>query len=152
VNRYAGDGVTTSSTTGTNSSTDTPGHGSFITEGNSPYDWRSPQNNNLWQGVNGINNPCPSGYRLPTEAELNAERAIFPTQNASGAYNSVLKLPMAGLRTGSNGSRNVVGTYGFYWSSTVSGTNASYLDFNSSNAGMLTSYRANGNSVRCLKD
>ncbi len=38
------------------------------------YDWRSPQNDNLWQGVNGINNPCPSGYRLPTEAELEAER------------------------------------------------------------------------------
>ncbi len=152
VNRYAGDGVTTSSTNGNNSSTDTPGHGDFITEGSSPYDWRSPQNNNLWQGVNGINNPCPSGYRLPTEAELNAERAIFPTQNASGAYNSVLKLPVAGIRNGSNGSLLVVGTNGLYWSSTVSGTSALSLRFDSSSALMITDRRANGGSVRCLKD
>ncbi len=56
----------TSPTTSTLSSIDQPAHGSFIVAPNSPYDWRSPQNNNLWQGVNGINNPCPSGYRFPT--------------------------------------------------------------------------------------
>ena len=63
----------TSATTSTLSSTDQPAHGNFIIAPSSPYDWRSPQNANLWQGVNGINNPCPSGYRLPTEAELEAE-------------------------------------------------------------------------------
>ncbi|NDB36338.1 MAG: hypothetical protein EB023_13595, partial [Flavobacteriia bacterium] len=64
----------TSPTTGTLSSVDQPAHGSFILAPNAPYDWRSPQNANLWQGVNGVNNPCPSGYRLPTETELNNER------------------------------------------------------------------------------
>jgi hypothetical protein len=56
------------------SSTDQPAHGNFITVNSGDYDWRSPQNNQLWQGVKGINNPCPSGYRIPTEAELNEER------------------------------------------------------------------------------
>lgn len=49
----------TSNTTSTNATTDTPSHGDFILEGGSPQDWRVPQNDNLWQGVNGVNNPCP---------------------------------------------------------------------------------------------
>ncbi len=51
-----------------------PWDGKFITEDSSPYDWLVPQNSNLWQGINGTNNPCPSGYRLPTENEWEAER------------------------------------------------------------------------------
>lgn len=45
-----------------------------------------------------------------------------------------------------------VGTNGNYWSSTVSGTIARNLNFNSSNANMNTNNRAHGNSVHCLKD
>jgi hypothetical protein len=59
---------------------------------------------------------------------------------------------MAGNRNNSNGSLNNVGTNGNYWSSTVSGTNARNLNFNSSNANMNDNNRANGFSVRCLKD
>jgi len=142
----------TSSTTSTNSSDNVPGHGDFITEGSSPYDWRDPQNTNLWQGTRGINNPCPGGYRLPTEAELDAERTSWGSNNSAGAIGSVLKLPMAGFRRNSNGSLVNVGTYGYYWSSTVSGTDARYLFFSSSDAYMYTYYRAYGRSVRCLKD
>ena len=112
-----------SSTTATLSSIDQPTNGNFITINSGNYDWRSPQNTNLWQGVNGVNNPCPSGYRLPTETELNAERASWsPNNNSAGAFASPLKLPMAGFRSSSNGSLLSVGTEGVYWSSTVSGT------------------------------
>ena len=45
----------------TNSATDVPNHGSFILEPDPPWDWRVSQNDNLWQGVAGINNPCPAG-------------------------------------------------------------------------------------------
>jgi uncharacterized protein (TIGR02145 family) len=114
--------------------------------------WRSPQNNNLWQGVNGVNNPCQSGYRLPTETELNAERLSWSTNNSAGAYASPLKLPMAGYRNFSNGSLNDVGSNCSYWSSTVSGTSSRLLTVISSTAYMNTSFRANGVSVRCLKD
>lgn len=55
--------IRTSGTTDTLSSMDVPGHGDFILAPNSPVDWRNPQNDNLWQGVNGINNPCPAGYK-----------------------------------------------------------------------------------------
>ena len=50
------------------SGVDDPGHGDFILANANLFDWRSPQNDNLWQGVSGTNNPCPSGFRLPTEA------------------------------------------------------------------------------------
>jgi len=142
----------TSGTTNTRSSSDTPGHSNFIYYNSSPYDWRNPQNNNLWQGVSGTNNPCPSGWRIPTYAELDTERASWSAQNYNGAYASLLKLTAAGNRNDSNGSLANVGSYGFYWSSAVNDTGASYLAFSSFAANMLSSYRANGFSVRCIKD
>ena len=139
----------TSVTTATLSSTDVPGNANFIL---ASFDWRSPQNTSLWQGVNGVNNPCPSGYRLPTETEMDAERASWISNSSAGAFASPLKLPVAGYRTSGSGSLFIVGSSGFYWSSTFSGTNSRYLYFSSSNANMFTYYRAFGFSVRCLKD
>jgi uncharacterized protein (TIGR02145 family) len=131
------------------SSTDQPGHGDFITDATSPYDWRNPKNNNLWQGVNGVNNPCPNGFRLPTESEWRAEQIT----NAETAYNN-LKLPMAGGRSTRDGSLGNVGTIGLYWSSSVSGVSSSFrLGFNSNIAGMcFCGLRADGRSVRCIKE
>ncbi|PIP46684.1 MAG: hypothetical protein COX15_00065, partial [Candidatus Colwellbacteria bacterium CG23_combo_of_CG06-09_8_20_14_all_42_19] len=57
----------TSATTSNLSSSNNPGHSNFILAPNSPYNGRSPQNDNLWQGVTGTNNPCPSGWRIPTD-------------------------------------------------------------------------------------
>ncbi len=142
----------TSQTTSTLSSSDTPGHGKFITTSTSPYDWRSPQNNNLWQGVNGTNNPCPEGFRIPTAAEWDAERASWSSRNSAGAFASPIKLPVAGARYDSSGSLDYVGSGGYYWSGTVGGTFAQYLLFNSGGAFMNGIYRAYGFSVRCLKD
>jgi len=99
------------------------------------FKWKNDhQNVNLWQGVNGVNNPCPSGYRIPTDTEINAERSSWGQQNSSGAFSSPLKLPVAGFRTYSNGSLGGVGTDGHYWSSTVSGTGSRPLGFDGSGA------------------
>ena len=142
----------TSLTTYILSSVDQPAHGNFIEINSGNYDWRSPQNTNLWQGVNGVNNPCPSGYRLPTETELNNERLSWGSNNGAGAFAAPLKWTRAGVRSFSNGSLSNVGTYGYYWSSTVSGAGSRYLRFDSSTALMLDNFRADGFSVRCLKN
>ena len=142
----------TSATTTTLSSIDQPTNGDFILIPNPPYDWRSPQNTNLWQGVNGVNNPCPSGYRLPTDTEINAERLSWSTNNGAGAFASPLKLPLAGFRYFFNGSFYEVGTFGLYWSSAVSGTYSPILNFTTSAADVSDDNRARGFSVRCLKD
>jgi len=142
----------TSTTTSTLSNSDDPGHDDFITIDSDPYDWRSPQNDNLWQGVNGINNPCPDGYRLPTEAELDAERQSWSSNDASGAANSPLKLRVLGSRRYSSGSIMDVGSKGFFWSSTVGGTYSRCLYFTGHGAMMTSMHRAFGFSVRCIKD
>ena len=142
----------TSVTTSTLSSLDAPGHANFITNIAGTYDWRSPQNDNLWQGVNGVNNPCPSGFRIPTSAELETERLTWASNNDAGAFGSPLLFSVAGYRFSSDGSLSNVGSYGYYWSSTVNGTNSSFLNFYSGHARMTSSYRAYGFSVRCIKD
>ena len=149
-------GTAVNGTTATLSTTDTPGHGNFISNG----DWRNPQNDNLWQGVSGTNNPCPSGYRLPTETEFAAEQNNGGTgfwgtgslqNNSTGAFASPLKLPVVGYRH-LNGVLTNVGIWGNYWSSTVSGTYTRYLYFGPSVANWDNMTRGRGCSVRCIKD
>jgi len=139
----------TSPTTSTLSNSDVPGHDQFITAGSA--DWRSPQNNNLWQGKNGINNPCPEGFRIPTSAEWEAELASWNINDSEGAFASSLKLPVAGMRSASDGSIGLADSNG-YWSANVVGTNAEIMKFNSFSSGMGYTRRSLGSSVRCIKD
>jgi len=142
-----------SATTSTLSSTDNPGHGDFIAAPASPYDWRSPQNDNLWQGVSGINNPCPAGFRLPADTELLTEMASWGSQDASGAFASPLKFTMGGYRW-NTGSYWGIGSWGMYWSSTINSTwdNSRHLWFFNTNADLTSEDRSSGFSVRCIMD
>ena len=123
----------------------------FRTVSAAPYDWLSTQDGNRWYGEASVNDPCPAGYRVPSDYEWQAERNTWATKNIAGAF-TALKLPVAGGRNYSNGTLNGVGSYGSYWSSTVSGTYARYLEFSSSIAYMFSHPRAHGYSVRCIKD
>ncbi|PWH82199.1 FISUMP domain-containing protein [Brumimicrobium oceani] len=146
---------TTSVNTSITSAIDVPGHGDYITNSNFPYDWRIPQNDNLWQGLSGINNPCPTGYRIPTEEEWYDETITWISPDKIGAYASVLKLPMAGYRD-FFGTPYQNGNTSAYWSSTIHPsypTRARTLTFNTNNASSTAlNYRAVGCSVRCIKD
>ncbi len=142
----------TSTTTTTLSSVDQPTNGNFILVTSAPYNWRSPQNANLWQGVSLINNPCPSSYRLPTQAELIAEYQSWSSQNSAGAFASPLKWTRAGNRDAGSGGLFGVGVSGDYWSSTVSGSASYNLDFSTGNVFMNFDNRGNGFSVRCIND
>ncbi len=141
----------TSGTTTNLSNSDTPGHDDFFLLSDSPWDWRSPQNDNLWQDVNGTNNPCPEGFRLPTGGELDAERGSWSSNTSAGAYASALKLPVAGYRR-IDGSLHHVGFKGFYWTATVHGASSVYLGLESYDGGIGYYHRALGYSVRCIKE
>ncbi len=141
-----------SATTTTLSSTDQPGHGMFILAPNSPFDWRATPNDNLWQGENGVNNPCPTGYRLPNYTELEAERTSWSQNNPAGAYLSPLKFTMAGSRYNTDASLNDVDLAGFYWICSGNGLNAGYIGFRSNNGYIDKNYRSAGFSIRCIKD
>jgi uncharacterized protein (TIGR02145 family) len=149
-----------SHTTTTLSTTDVPENSSFILESLQGFGWRSPQNTNLWQGVNGINNPCPNGYRLPTETELNAELLSWSTADSAGAFASPLKLPLPSNRNSHDGSYLPVGSFGSYWSSTVSWNSEAGMGFPrnlmieilENTSTIIDNYLTYGTSVRCIKN
>lgn len=146
----------TSGTTSTTSNSDVPGHSNFIL-GNASLEWRSPSNLNLWQGISGTNNPCPSGFRIPTWSEWNLEQLDFVNtggNNSAGAFGSPLKIPLAGLRN-TDGNVQQTGTAGFYASSTANPAatpTAEHLYFNASTASQGLGAIAIGYSVRCIKN
>ena len=112
-----------------------------------------PQNDILWQGVSGLNNPCPAGFRLPTETELEVEFNPWNSDDSAGALGSPLKLVMAGYRYYSNGALVDAGSQGIIWSSTTTGITCFGLSFSGSNATITgTHSRAHGRSVCCIKD
>lgn len=142
----------TSGKTDVLSSTDNPGHSNFIYNDGSVTlypDWRDPRNDNLWQGSTGINNPCPSGWHVPTKTELDAENIT----SSNVAFNQ-LKLTYAGRRSTNSGNLigATIGTSGSYWASTTTGPDVYFLLFEPGGASVSPSGRSVGLSVRCIKD
>ena len=142
----------TSATTATLASVDKPATSDFINVKTGTQDWRNPQNSTLWQGVNGSNNPCPTGFRLPTVAEWNLEIEGWSGKNDVGAFASSLKLPLAGSRSTSTGDIALAGTGGYYWTSTVDGTRSRVVVISEAQAFVSTSVRGDGKSVRCIRN
>jgi hypothetical protein len=89
---------------------------------------------------------------LPTEAELDAERLSWSQNGSFGALASPLKWPVAGGRDNSSGTLYDVGTAGRYWGSTIIGTFSRFLFFFGNNAYVDYNQRANGYSIRCIKN
>ena len=149
--------IENSGTTGTLSTLDIPGHSNFITSTVANFDWKTngTKNNALWgdPGIGGSNNPCPTGWHVPTSTEWATVAGYFSPQTSVGAFNSVLKLPLAGNRSRIGAALNDRGSYGYYWSSSPSGSNALYLLFYSGGVHPASvNGRAYGFSVRCVKD
>jgi hypothetical protein len=144
------------------STIDYTGNNKFISCQTSQFgDWRNPQNPNLWQQSDTINNPCPIGYRVPTKSELDNERISWLTNNSIGAFNSNLKLPLTGFRHKGDGSIQHTTDVGVYWSNTISILEwGGYIGLNNSNslhfqdnAAHIESYvRGEGKAVRCVKN
>uniref|UniRef100_UPI0040566770 hypothetical protein n=1 Tax=Candidatus Electronema sp. TaxID=2698783 RepID=UPI0040566770 len=108
------------------------------------------------QETDGVNNPCPAGFRLPTADEWQEEIDSWTNKDNSGAFASILKLPMPICRAPySGGTVWFQGEYGYYWSSTTKDTFAKNLLLGDDFIGnpYINSYRrAAGYSVRCIKD
>jgi uncharacterized protein (TIGR02145 family) len=120
--------------------------------------WRNlTETGNTWTTAK---NPCPAGWRLPTQAELaSLGDGTWTTVNGVsgrlfGNGDNTLFLHAAGYRYYSRGSAYGVGSGGFYWSSSVNGTLTYYMLFTSRGVYPRSySYgRATGLSVRCVAE
>ena len=142
-------------TTSTLSTTDTPANALFITNTSNPdnADWRNPQNDGLWQGVTGTNNPCPIGYRLPTITELNNLMTAAGIVDKFTANSSTLKFTSTGFRAGtaSSGSISNAGNFSTIWSSSVDVGYSSFI-FITNIVSEGSFPRVIGMPVRCIKD
>ena len=116
----------------------------------------------IWESEN---DPCPTGWRVPTRYEfqsLFAPRVIrnWTTQDGVngvvfGEAPNQLFLPASGLRN-TSGALIATNEQGGYWSSThlTTSTNVNALFLNNTHlrVGIASSNRAQGFSVRCVED
>ena len=105
------------------------------------------------------NDPCPQGWRVPTEDELHSllnAGSEWTTRNGvyGRLFGSALFLPAPGWRNGFDGALFSVGWIGNYWrsSSAPHDISAHRLGFTSSSTSMHTTIRSPGMLVRCVAE
>ena len=134
----------------------------------------STDNSTSWATVN---DPCPSGWRVPTNAEMTAlvnsgstwvtagtrgsavNGRFFGTNNGTPAQctlpdnmNDCIFLPANGGRGSTNGAHNEDGSGGYYWSATqYNASNGYRLEFKSASISSSANYsKADGDNIRCV--
>ena len=108
------------------------------------------------------NDPCPAGWRVPTQAELTNLRnqpSTWTTRNGIngrlfGTVPNQIFLPAIDNRNGVDGHiSNAYTTFGRYWSSTHHDIDfARDLWFYSGGVGVDWNWQAHGHSVRCVAE
>lgn len=141
--------ITVSETTTSLSNSDNTSNGLFIIAPKNK-DWKINSNNNLWQSNSGLNNVCPTGFRLPTITEFLAEKEGI-VKNNSGNYSlGELKLPYSRVRTndGLVYSNSTVS----YWTSSVYDGDSNFSFVISNNLVNIIQPKSYGMPVRCIKN
>ena len=145
----------------------------YVTYNQGNYDWfysaiKGETDDTRWQSEKTIYDPCPAGWRVPdggygdqniwSESGFDEVPASFDSSTDCMTFpnnGTNLYYPASGSRSDIDGSLSNVGNDGYYWSASPSSNYAYrlYFSYNGyvdpSNYG---NYRANGGSVRCLRE
>ena len=144
-------------------------------------DWIKTPDGSMWNSgtedapLKTANDPCPSGWRVPTYSELNVlitDHSDWTTNDGQIGYyySGVLTttvydthplgedkpqvfLPAAGYRNGKSGNATNRDFSAYYWSSCPSNNNTSHLlYFDQYNVEMRNYSRGDGYTVRCVQE
>ena len=133
-------------------SSDTPTPGIFTCCGGNITEWQTTRNNSLWSGVNGANNPCPSGWRLPTKSEWETLFTTSPTiTNSSNAFSNNLKFPEQMGRDRGDGTIKSNNTNNIYWSGDASNPTWAWFHYSGGRVGGAF-HPTYGAAVRCVQN
>jgi uncharacterized protein (TIGR02145 family) len=145
----------------------------FFVSSSTPYDWITPQNDELWNSgteeepIKTQYDQCPEGWRVPTAKELDnlcLTRSKWTTDNGQngryfcGEYTYLDSNTPARVFLPANGGRSSYGdVYSrtkvlYYWSSTPSGTSAYQIGIDSSDLPFLGNMRFYARGVRCVQE
>ena len=131
------------------------------------YNWHT-----VSPSSNGNKNVCPTGWHVPTDDEwteltgflggtgiAGGKMKVVGTTNRNSpntdATNTSLFSALPGGNRNLDGSFNVIGSFGYWWSSTELNTYNAWargLGVNIGNASRASNDKRNGLSVRCLRD
>jgi uncharacterized protein (TIGR02145 family) len=137
----------------------TPGN-TFLTTGGviTSSDWYTgPDPEDRWNAPAQINNPCPTGYRVPSSSEWGSEVASWNNalpDRRDRAFQSPLKLTVAGIRQFTDGQIVETTVFSRYWTNLeLVMPFADVLQITETGAGTGSGEQANfGLSVRCIQD
>ena len=141
-----------------------PGHGNFIRSYRQDGNWMYPNpSTTSWAGTTAINNPCPSGWRIPTRAEWTWFMTNLRVGNNSKGFNAStaysndfnIKLPSGGQRHRLNGALTNDNNHG-YWLNNTSDGGVRIIYFigsgDNNNWGEGGDAGAYGAGVRCIQN
>lgn len=127
---------------------------------NYPWWWSSDRTQDEWTGRTPADatarrgvDPCAAigeGWHLPSRAEFAAIARAAVITDANGAWQSTLKLPLAGFRDHDTGQVENEDRTGVFWTRSVDGRGRG-VAFDAASGQIGVNERGKGSSVRCLR-